>query len=242
MLVARLIGRFVVVMVALGCFAPLPLRANPADMLLLNGRIVTLDDTSSVNEALAITGDRITATGSSDQMQRLAGATTEIIDLGGRTVIPGLIDSHIHLIRAGFRYAGEVDWSGATSIADALARLRAAAVHARPGAWLNKEVTEKVDEDKNNHEWNDPPQPKLRRPAPHGEAKELGSLRSMRNVRVRAELGDYCSLLIDLFPNQSSNAYDPVNGIRGGFGSKRHAVSLERKGSNLIGAGPGLVP
>ena len=137
MFVARLIGRFVARHgLHSGCLAPLPLRANPADMLLLNGRIVTLDDTSSVKEALAITGDRITATGSDDQMRKLAGASTTIVDLDGRTVIPGLIDSHIHLIRAGFRYADEVDWSGATSIADALERLRSAAIRAKPGAWL----------------------------------------------------------------------------------------------------------
>jgi predicted amidohydrolase YtcJ len=136
MFFTRSIGRLIAVMVALGCIAPAPLRANPADMLLLNGRIVTLDDASSVNEALAITGDRITATGSAEQMRKLAGSDTRIIDLGGRTVIPGLIDSHIHLIRAGFRYAGEVDWNGATTIADALERLRSAARHAAPGAWL----------------------------------------------------------------------------------------------------------
>jgi predicted amidohydrolase YtcJ len=134
MFMARFIGRLVVVMVALGAFAPM--RANPAEMLLVNGRIVTLDDASSIKEALAISGDRIVATGSGDQMRKLAGADTTIIDLGGRTVIPGLIDSHIHLIRAGFRYASEVDWSGATGIAEALERLRSAAIHARPGAWL----------------------------------------------------------------------------------------------------------
>jgi predicted amidohydrolase YtcJ len=136
MLVARFAGHLVAVMVALGCFAPVPLRADPADILLLNGRIVTLDDTSEIVEAIAITGDHIVATGGGDQMRKLAGAATQIIDLGGRTVIPGLIDSHIHLIRAGFRYADEVDWSGAASIADALERLRSAAIHARPGAWL----------------------------------------------------------------------------------------------------------
>jgi hypothetical protein len=136
MFATTLIGRFVVFMAALGCFAPMPLRADPADMMLLNGRIVTLDDTSSITEALAITGDRITATGSDDQMRKLAGADTTIVDLGGRTVIPGLIDSHIHLIRAGFRYANEVDWNGATSIDDALERLRSAAIQAKPGAWL----------------------------------------------------------------------------------------------------------
>jgi len=99
MFVTRLIGRVVAVMVALGYLAPVPLRANPADILLLNGRIAKLDDTSSVTEALAITGDRIIATGSSHHMRKLAGAATTIVDLGGRTVIPGLIDSHIHRTR-----------------------------------------------------------------------------------------------------------------------------------------------
>ncbi len=126
----------VLVAVALGFCAPVSPRASPADILLVNGKIVTLDETSSISEALAIEADRITATGSTDQMRKLAGAATKIIDLGGRTVIPGLIDSHIHAIRAGFRYASEVHWDRAASIAEALERLRSAALHARPGAWL----------------------------------------------------------------------------------------------------------
>ena len=136
MLIAGLIRRFVVVLLALGCLAPVSLWANPADMVLLNGRIVTLDDTSDIKQALAISGDRIVATGSSDEMRGLADAGTTIIDLGGRTVIPGLIDSHIHFVRAGFRYATEVDWTGAAGITEALARLRTAAARASPGAWL----------------------------------------------------------------------------------------------------------
>jgi len=138
MSIAGFMGRIcsTVVMVALGALASTPLRAAPPDMVLLNGRIVTLDDASETTEALARTGDHITATGSGEQMRKLAGPATRIIDLGGRTAIPGLIDSHIHAIRAGFRYATEVHWEGATSIAKAMERLRAAALHARPGAWL----------------------------------------------------------------------------------------------------------
>jgi adenine deaminase len=95
MFVSRFLGCCVALIVTLGCFAPAPLWADPADMLLLNGRIVTLDGASSIDEALAISGDHIIATGSGDQMRKLAGEATRIIDLGGRTVIPGLIDSHI---------------------------------------------------------------------------------------------------------------------------------------------------
>jgi predicted amidohydrolase YtcJ len=114
----------------------LPASANPADLLLVNGKIVTLDAASSVKEALAIEAGRITAAGSTDELRKLAGPSTKIIDLGGRTVIPGLIDSHIHAIRAGFRYATEVNWEGATSIGEALESLRSAAARASQDTWL----------------------------------------------------------------------------------------------------------
>ena len=116
---------------ALAIAGNLPASANPADLLLVNGKIVTLDAASSVKEALAVEAGRITATGSTDELRKLAGPSTKIIDLGGRTVIPGLIDSHIHAIRAGFRYASEVTWEGAASLAEALERLRSAAARAK---------------------------------------------------------------------------------------------------------------
>jgi predicted amidohydrolase YtcJ len=121
---------------ALVISATLPASAAPADLLLINGKIVTLDAASSVKEALAIEGDHIAATGSTDEIRKLAGPSTQIIDLGRRTVIPGLIDSHIHAIRAGFRFATEVNWEGADSIGEALDRLRSAAARERPDAWL----------------------------------------------------------------------------------------------------------
>jgi hypothetical protein len=98
--------------------AGVPLSAaQPADTILLNGKIVTLDDRSSVAQAIAIRNDRIIATGASDDVVKLAGASTRVIELSGRTVIPGLIDSHIHAIRAGLKFSTEVSWIGATSIA-----------------------------------------------------------------------------------------------------------------------------
>jgi predicted amidohydrolase YtcJ len=130
----RLAG--LIVTLALGIGTPVSLRASPADVLLLNGKIVTLDGVSSVSQALAIEDGRIVATGRADEMRKLAGSATRIIDLRGSTVIPGLIDSHIHAIRAGFRYATEVHWDGATSLSEALRRLRSAAAEAKPDAWL----------------------------------------------------------------------------------------------------------
>ncbi|MBI4520371.1 MAG: amidohydrolase [Gemmatimonadetes bacterium] len=106
------------------------------DTILVNGRIVTVDAHASVHEALAIRGDRIVASGSSADIRRLAGAGSRVIDLQGRTVIPGLIDSHMHAIRAGLSFATEVNWVGARSLAEALGRIRDAARRKKPGAWL----------------------------------------------------------------------------------------------------------
>jgi predicted amidohydrolase YtcJ len=110
--------------------------AQPADTILLNGKIVLLDQQSSIAQALAIRGERIVAVGSSNDVMQRRGERTRIIDLGGRTVIPGLIDSHIHAIRAGLKFSTEVSWIGATSIEEAMERIRSAAKYAKPDAWI----------------------------------------------------------------------------------------------------------
>jgi len=109
-------------------------QAQSADTVLLGGKVITFD--SAQAEALAVRGDRIVAIGRSADIRRLAGPTTRVIDLAGRTVIPGLIDSHIHAIRAGLSYTTEVHWIGAISLGEALDRLRAAAQTAPKGSWL----------------------------------------------------------------------------------------------------------
>src|SRR2546423_9541475 len=126
---------FVLVAVAL-LSAMIPGAAQPADTLLVNGKILTLDAQSSVLHALAIRADKIIATGASADIMRYASVTTRVIDLNGRTVIPGLIDSHIHAIRAGLKFSTEVSWIGATSIIEAMERIRVAAIYARPGTWI----------------------------------------------------------------------------------------------------------
>ncbi|MEQ1772286.1 MAG: amidohydrolase [Burkholderiales bacterium] len=79
---------------------------------------------------------KIAAIGNSSAIRALAGPSTRTIDLDGRTVIPGLIDSHIHAIRAGLSYANEVHWFGVRTVHEALDRLRAAAKTAPKGSWL----------------------------------------------------------------------------------------------------------
>jgi predicted amidohydrolase YtcJ len=110
--------------------------AQDMEFLLLNGKVVTGDERGTTHQALAILDGRIVALGKSAEIRRLEGRTTRVVDLGGRTVIAGLIDSHIHAIRAALSYGTEVHWFGATSIEDALGRLRTAARAAKPGAWL----------------------------------------------------------------------------------------------------------
>ena len=100
-------------------------RTQPADTIFLDGKIITFD--SAPAEALAVRGVRILAIGRSADIRALAGPATRVIDLGGRAVIPGLIDSHIHAIRAGLTYTSEVHWIGARSLGEALDRIRAAA-------------------------------------------------------------------------------------------------------------------
>ncbi len=79
---------------------------------------------------------KIAGVGNSTDIGALAGPATRIVDLGGRTVIPGLIDSHIHAIRAGLSFATEVHWIGVPTLTEALDLLRTAAKRAPKGAWL----------------------------------------------------------------------------------------------------------
>ncbi|HYJ93130.1 MAG TPA: amidohydrolase family protein, partial [Vicinamibacterales bacterium] len=113
-----------------------PASAQAPDTILINGKIVTLDSRSAVAMGLAVTDGRITATGSTDDVRKLAGPSTRVIDLRGRTVIPGLIDSHLHAIRAALSFSTEVNWIGARSLEEGLGRIRAAARAMKPGAWL----------------------------------------------------------------------------------------------------------
>ena len=110
--------------------------AQEADTILVNGKIVAVDAAFSVHQAMAIREGRVAAVGSNAAITRLAGPATRKIDLAGRTVIPGLIDSHMHATRAALSFSTEVNWIGARSLADAIGRLRQAAHAAKPGSWL----------------------------------------------------------------------------------------------------------
>src|ERR1700675_1132389 len=96
-----------------------------ADLILYNGRFSTLDRSNASPEALAIADGRFLSIGRARDVEAKADATTKRIDLHGRRVIPGLIDSHMHIIRGGLNYNMELRWDGVNSLADAMAMLKA---------------------------------------------------------------------------------------------------------------------
>ena len=96
-------------------------RAQPAELVVVNARVATLDAASQMADALAVRGGRLIAVGTRAAVEALAGPDTRRVDAGGRAVVPGLIDSHMHAIRAALSYATEVNWIGAASIDEAMA-------------------------------------------------------------------------------------------------------------------------
>jgi predicted amidohydrolase YtcJ len=110
----------------------------PPDLLLLNGRVITMDAEDTVAEALAIRAGRIAAVGDSAAIEALAGPGTERIDLAGRTATPGLLDSHLHLSSGGLQelVQAELSYPRVKSIAEVAALLTQRRAQAAAGEWL----------------------------------------------------------------------------------------------------------
>ena len=114
--------------------AAAPARAQAPDTVLVNGKIVTVDERFTVAQALAIRGERILKVGTTAEVEALRGPQTRVIDLAGRTVIPGLIDNHAHWVRAAEH--DELRFDGVTSRQQAL-KMLADRVHSAPaGEWV----------------------------------------------------------------------------------------------------------
>lgn len=117
-------------------FAVLPAYAQQPDVILTNGKIVTVDDQFTIAQALAIRGERVLATGSDKAMKKLAGPATKVIDLKGRTVIPGLIDNHVHMMRASEFWDREIRLDGVATHRQALELIAKKASASKPGEWV----------------------------------------------------------------------------------------------------------
>jgi len=111
-------------------------KSSGADLILKNGRIATMETGKPSASAVAIKDGLFLTVGSDDEAMACNGAGTQVIDVGGRTVVPGLNDSHTHVIRGGLNYNMELRWDGVPSLADALRMLREQAARTPPPQWV----------------------------------------------------------------------------------------------------------
>ena len=107
-----------------------------ASLILTNARVITLNDQQPVAGAVAITGNRILAVGTTREMMKYKNAKTTVIDVQGKTLIPGLYDSHLHVIRGGRFFNSELRWDGVKSLKRALEMLREQAERTPEGQWV----------------------------------------------------------------------------------------------------------
>ena len=112
------------------------LSAPAPDLLLLNGRFTTLDRANPTASAVAIRDGQFVAVGRTVEVAPLADGTTTVVDLKGRSVLPGLIDGHTHVVRGGLSYNMELRWDGVRSLADAMSMLKRQVAMTPPPQWV----------------------------------------------------------------------------------------------------------
>ena len=120
---------------ALACLLSLSASAQTPDLILIHGKILTVDAQDSIAEAIAIRNGKILAVGTNQEILQQAGKA-QVIDLQGKTATPGLIDTHAHLAGGGVNELYSVSLSDAATIDEVLRRVQAAATKLKPGQWL----------------------------------------------------------------------------------------------------------
>ncbi|NPT45608.1 amidohydrolase family protein [Paraburkholderia sp. 1N] len=110
--------------------------AKTPDLILHNGRFTTLNRANPTASAIAIKDGKFTAVGDNADVMSLAGTATKVIDLKGRSVLPGLIDNHTHVVRGGLNFNMELRWDGVRSLADAMNMLKRQVAITPPPQWV----------------------------------------------------------------------------------------------------------
>ncbi len=110
--------------------------SNSASLIITNGKFHTVDREAPTAQAVAIRDGKFLAVGSENDVMQHAGPETQVIDLHGHTAVPGLNDSHLHLIRGGLNYNLELRWEGVPSLADALRMLKEQALRTPSPQWV----------------------------------------------------------------------------------------------------------
>ena len=113
-----------------------PEAQGPADSILINGAVLTVDRNDSVAQAVAITGGKIVAVGTTAEIKAMAGSKTEVIDLRGRAVTPGLIDTHVHFSAADSLFTVDLGSADVKSIEEVKKRVAAQVAKLKPGEWV----------------------------------------------------------------------------------------------------------
>jgi predicted amidohydrolase YtcJ len=118
-------------------FSLLITAQNKADLIIVNGKVATMAKAGEFKQAVAIKDGIITEVGTTASiLAKYKAPSTTVIDAKGRTVIPGLNDSHIHVIREGLNYNAELRWDGVTSLKRAMEMLKEQAARTPPGIWI----------------------------------------------------------------------------------------------------------
>src|SRR5271167_2771589 len=106
------------------------------DLILVGGQITTLSRQNPRATAIAIKSGRFSAVGKDREVAALAGPSTRVVQLKGRTVLPGLIDNHMHFIRGGLSFNTELRWDGVSSLTAAMELLRRQVAITPPPQWV----------------------------------------------------------------------------------------------------------
>jgi predicted amidohydrolase YtcJ len=148
-----LAGRLLAAAGMLGLLSAAAPRQERAELVLRNGKVVTVDDSRPEAQAVAVAGDRILAAGTNQEIDRLVGPSTEVIDLGGRLVIPGFIEGHGHFIGLG-RSKMILDLTRVENWDEIVAMVKEAAGRAKPGEWI-------LGRGWHQEKWDQPPSPNV---------------------------------------------------------------------------------
>jgi predicted amidohydrolase YtcJ len=125
----------IILTISLLTFIPLQSRVAPADIVFKNGNVYTANDKAPQAQAIAVKADRIVFVGTNANVRRFVGTNTRVVDLQGKTVLPGFTDSHQHLSGVGLREM-TLNLEGTTSLEDFLAKVKARVDQTKPGEWI----------------------------------------------------------------------------------------------------------
>jgi hypothetical protein len=154
---------------------PAAVCAQPADLVLRNGKIVTMNTAQPVVQALAVRAGRITALGSDTDAARWIGPATKIIDLHGHLATPGLIEGHGHFTGIGEFRLG-LDLREARTWDDIVAQVARAASHAKPGEWI-------IGRGWHQSKWDRPPDPNVEGFPLHASSAAASFLKYFHGLR-----------------------------------------------------------